>query len=120
MAPRAAACMRASRALCAARDALRAGDNDVVFIFARAATGPRMPLAIAKAKVADLPYRFTLDDSMAMLPDMKISGFPQVVVGARISKSGSATPASGDLEGVGTPVRPGASGVNVTIDRVVQ
>lgn len=98
----------------------QAGPEDAVFIFARAAEGPRMPLAIAKVKVKDLPYHFELDDSMAMMPELKISGFPQIVVGARVSKSGSATPASGDLQGIGPVVKPGASGVKVSISQVVK
>lgn len=98
----------------------KTGPEDVVFVFARAAQGPRMPLAIAKVKVKDLPYHFDLDDSMAMMPELKISGFAEIVVGARVSKSGSATPSSGDLEGIGPAVKPGTSGVKVTISQVVK
>lgn len=103
-------------------DALKnkAGPEDAVFVFARAAQGPRMPLAIAKIKVKDLPYHFELDDSMAMMPELKISGFTEIVVGARVSKSGSATPSSGDLEGMGPVVKPGSSGVKVSISQVVK
>ncbi len=98
----------------------QASPEDAVFIFARAAQGPRMPLAIAKVKVKDLPYHFELDDSMAMMPELKISGFAEIVVGARVSKSGSATPSSGDLQGIGPVVKPGTSGVKVTISQVVK
>lgn len=94
--------------------------EDTVFVFARAAQGPRMPLAIVKVKVKDLPYRFSLDDSMAMLPDMKLSAFPQVIVGARVSKSGSATPAPGDFEGISGVVKPGAGAVKVAINQAVR
>ncbi len=97
----------------------KVGPADTVFVFARAATGPRMPLAIVKIKVSDLPYEFSFDDSMAMMPEMKLSQFAEVVVGARVSKSGSATPSAGDLEGTSDKVRPGRSGVRVTIDREV-
>lgn len=98
----------------------KADAEDSVFVFARAAEGPRMPLAIAKVKVKDLPYHFELDDSMAMMPELKISGFREIVVGARVSKSGSATPSSGDLEGMGPVVKPGANGVKVLISQVVK
>jgi len=90
-----------------------------VFVFARAAEGPPMPLAVARARVRDLPYRFRLDDSMAMTPAMKLSAFPQVVVGARVSKSGNAAPQPGDLQGASTPVANDAGEVRVVIDRVV-
>jgi cytochrome c-type biogenesis protein CcmH len=94
-----------------------AAPDDTVFVFARATSGPRMPLAITKIRVRDLPYRFAFDDTSAMMPDMKISAFPEIVIGARVSKSGSATPAPGDLEGASGPVKPGQSGIQVSIDR---
>jgi len=75
-----------------------------------------MPLAILRKQVKDLPAKFSLDDSMAMTPEMKISNFDQVIVGARISKSGSATPQSGDLEGFSKAVKLGANSVDVIID----
>jgi cytochrome c-type biogenesis protein CcmH len=93
--------------------------DDVVYIFARPAEGPRMPLAIVKLQVKDLPANFVLDDAMAMSPNFKLSGFAEVVVGARVSKSGAANPRSGDLEGLSKPVKVGARGVAVTIDNVV-
>ena len=80
--------------------------GDTLFIFARAANGPRMPLAIVRKTVADLPLTVRLDDSMAMTPAMKLSSFPQVVVGARISKSGTAMPQAGDVQGFSEPVSP--------------
>ncbi len=97
----------------------KVGPDDTVFVFARAASGPRMPLAIVKIKVADLPYQYAFDDSMAMMPEMTLSRFAEVVVGARVSRSGSATPQAGDLEGSSDKVAPGRSGVRVTIDRAV-
>lgn len=93
--------------------------GDTLFVFARAAEGPRMPLAILRLQAKDLPVNFSLDDSMAMSPQMKLSNFPEVVVGARISKSGNAMPQPGDLEGTSAPVKVGKSGIAVSIDRVV-
>jgi cytochrome c-type biogenesis protein CcmH len=93
--------------------------TDTVFIFARAAEGPRMPLAILRMQVRDLPAKFHLDDSLAMSPAMKLSNFPDVVIGARISKAGSATPQSGDLQGVSKAVKNSASGVAIVIDQQV-
>jgi len=94
----------------------KASPEQTVFIFARAAQGPRMPLAVLKKQVKDLPVAFKLDDSMAMTPGLELSSFPQVIIGARISKSGTAMPAPGDLVGASKPIEPGASGVVVVID----
>ncbi len=93
--------------------------EDTLFIFARALSGPPMPLAAARLQAKDLPASITLDDSMAMMPQMRLSNFDQVVVGARISRSGNATPQSGDLQGEVTPVTPGQTeSVAVVIDSV--
>jgi cytochrome c-type biogenesis protein CcmH len=92
------------------------GDTDSVFIYARAVDGPRFPLAVLRKQVKDLPVTFTLDDSMSMMANAKLSGFDKVVVGARISKSGSATPSAGDLEGISAPVKPGAKNLTIKID----
>jgi cytochrome c-type biogenesis protein CcmH len=101
--------------------ALNASIDDTLFVFARAATGPRMPLAIIKKKVKDLPLTFTLNDSMAMRPAMKLSNFQEIIIGARISKSGNAMPQSGDMHGSFGPVDIGdASGVEIIIDKTVQ
>jgi cytochrome c-type biogenesis protein CcmH len=97
----------------------KASLSDTVFIFARAPQGPRMPVAIIRRQVKDLPFSFSLDDSHAMAPDMNLSRFPEVVIGARISKSGSATPQSGDLQGASAPVKVGAANVAIVIDTVV-
>ncbi len=96
-----------------------AAPGDTVFVFARAASGPRMPLAVKRATVAELPLTFRLDDSMAMTPAMTISKADRIVVSARISKSGNATPQPGDLQGESAPVSPGASDLAITIDRAV-
>lgn len=98
----------------------KAAPDDTVFVFARASQGPRMPLAILRKQVRDLPLTFTLDDSMAMSPASRISGAASVIVGARISKSGNAMPQAGDLEGASAAVAPGATGLKIVIERTVQ
>ena len=97
----------------------RVQPDDTVFVFARAAEGPRMPLAIVKIRVRELPFRFSFDDSSAMMPEMKLSKFSEVVIGARVSRSGSATPTAGDLEGLSDRAKPGQAGIRVKIDRLV-
>lgn len=99
--------------------AAKASPTDTVLIFARAAEGPRMPLAILQTQVKDLPMEFTLTDSMAMMHSMSLSNFDKVRVVARVSKSGSAMPASGDLEGTSKVVKPGSTGVQVVVDAVL-
>jgi cytochrome c-type biogenesis protein CcmH len=94
--------------------------EDTVFIYARAAEGPPMPLAVLRRRARELPAEFALDDSMAMAPGMTISAHARVVVTARVSKSGGATPQPGDLQGASAAVANDASGVEVTIDTVVR
>ncbi|MDD4930307.1 MAG: c-type cytochrome biogenesis protein CcmI [Gallionella sp.] len=98
----------------------RAAPTDFVFILARAAEGPKMPLAVIRKQVKDLPLEFTLDDSMAMQAQLKLSGFDKVVVIARVSKSGTPMAQAGDLEGTAGEVKPGTRGLNITIDGVVK
>jgi len=94
--------------------------GDTLFVFARAVNGPKMPVAMLRAKAAEMPMNFTLDDSMAMAPQFKLSTVGQVVVGARISKSGDALARAGDLEGLSSPVSPGGGKVRIIINSVVQ
>ena len=82
--------------------------DDTLFIFAKAITGPPMPVAIARKKASELPLEVTLDDSSAIMPTNKLSGYDSVNVGARISRSGNATPQSGDLESDSITAKPGS------------
>ncbi len=95
-----------------------ASPDDVVFIFARAAEGPPMPLAVLRKTVKDLPLEVTLDDRLAMRPGLEISKYPTLILGARISKTGQATPQSGDFEGSTESIQPKPSKVySVAINR---
>jgi cytochrome c-type biogenesis protein CcmH len=93
----------------------QAADSDTVFIFVRAAEGSRAPLVVLRKQVKDLPTSFVMDDSMSMTTSAKLSSFPIVVVGARVSKSGNAVPAPGDLEGLTEPVKLGKKDLKIRI-----
>jgi cytochrome c-type biogenesis protein CcmH len=97
----------------------RVSPDDSVLLFARAAQGPRMPLALVKRHVRDLPLEFVLDDEAAMMASLKLSSFDRVVIVARISKTASAQAQSGDLEGTVGPVAVGSSALRIRIDRAL-
>ncbi len=93
---------------------------DTVFVFARAAEGPGMPVAALRKQARDLPFTFRLDDTYALNPSARLGSLPSIVVGVRISKSGDAMPQPGDLQAYSSPVKLGASAVVLTIKDVVQ
>jgi hypothetical protein len=94
--------------------------TDTVFIFARAVSGPRLPVAVLRKQAGDLPFEFRLDDSMAMSPQAKLSQFNQVIIGARISSSGNASASAGDLEGFSGVVTVGdEEAVEIKVDKAV-
>lgn len=99
--------------------AARVTPADTVFIFARPAEGSRTPLAVLRKKGSDLPVQFALDDSMGMA-GAKISEQKQVVIVARVTKSGGPAAQPGDLEGMSKPVAPNARNVVVDIAREVK
>ncbi len=86
-----------------------------LFIYVRAANGPPMPLAAIKRKAEGLPLEFVLDDSNALQPGTRLADAGQLIVGARISASGSAKPQAGDLEGQAGPVAAGAAGLTIEL-----
>ena len=96
--------------------AAKVAATDTVFVFARAAEGSRMPLAIVRRTAADLPFDFTLDDSQAMSAQTKLSSAQRVVVSARISRSGSAVPQPGDLRGESAAIGTRSEGVALSIN----
>lgn len=98
----------------------KAAPEDTVFIFARDAEAPKTLLAVLRKQVKDLPLQFTLDDSMAIQQQAKLSGFNRVEVVARITKSGNPVSQPGDLQGSTGVVKPGAKGLNIAIDTIVK
>jgi cytochrome c-type biogenesis protein CcmH/NrfG len=95
--------------------------GDTLFVFAKAAQGPAQPLAIARLTAAELPATVTLTDEMSMMPNLNLSKYSQVVLGARISKSGNAIAQSGDLQILSAAVSNSrAEPVQLTIDQTVE
>lgn len=102
--------------------ASKVGPSAVLYVFARPASGPKMPLAIQRLPVTRLPADLVLDDSMGMMPTMKLSETPEFIVGARISQTGVANAQAGDLEGLSGVLTQGQvdGPVILRIDQVVQ
>jgi cytochrome c-type biogenesis protein CcmH len=96
----------------------RAAPNDSVFLSAKDMSGAPVPIAVMRATVKDLPLKFTLDDSMSMMPEMKLSNFQVVIISAKISRSGNTKTQSGDLHGEVASVKVGDNDVRVLIDKV--
>ena len=96
--------------------AQRVSPTDTVFVFARSADpAQRMPLAILRKQAKDLPFEFTLDDSLAMSPGNTLSSHKVLVVGARVSKSGNAMPQAGDFAALSKELPLGAKNVSLDI-----
>jgi cytochrome c-type biogenesis protein CcmH len=94
------------------------GPSDVVFIYAKAIDGPRLPLAIIKATAGQLPMSFILSDEQSMSPQFKLSQFKEVSLTARVSKSGNAIPEKGDLIGVIPKLKLGEKNIQLIIQDV--
>ena len=94
--------------------------GDAIFVYAKAKQGPRMPLAVQRMTLSALPATVVLDDSMAMVEGMNLSAFEQLVVSARVTKSGSAISQSGDYIGqIDVHDKTGKTTLNVVIDTAV-
>jgi cytochrome c-type biogenesis protein CcmH len=114
-----------SQALITGRLRLDEGVRDLVlptesvFIFVRAVDGPPMPIAALKVEVKDLPFEFSIGDNESLQQSRKLSEFGSVLVGARVSKSGNAIEATGDLVGEVKRISLGST-VDLVIDRRVK
>jgi len=94
--------------------------NDIVFVYAKAKQGPRMPLAAKRLTLAELPMSIILDDSMAMVEGMNMSAFDELVISARVTKTGSAIAQSGDFIGqMEVTDKSENTKLNIVIDTVV-
>ncbi len=91
-----------------------------LFIVAKSVSSPGAPVAILRTTTGNWPLRFELNDTLAMMPNRKLSSAGTVVIEARVSKSGQALPQTGDLLGVTAPLDPAAGKpLRIVIDRVV-
>jgi cytochrome c-type biogenesis protein CcmH len=97
----------------------KAGPQDIVMVIARK-PGMRMPLAVLRKSASEMPMQFTLDDSVSMDPNAKLSSAPEVEIEARISKTGLAMPNAGDLLSAPQTVKIGANNVTLRVTKVVQ
>lgn len=91
-----------------------------LFVFARPTDGQPMPLAILRATVKDLPYSYHLDDSSALIPNHKLSQASEVLIVARVSKSGDAKAQAGDLQGMSAKIKPVGEAVDIEINEVLK
>jgi len=98
--------------------ASRVSPTDTVFLSAKDISGSPAPIAVMRAEAKDLPMKFTLDDSMSMLQDLKLSNYQEVLISAKISKAGKTTTHPGDMHGEVPSVKVGESDVRVVIDKV--
>lgn len=98
--------------------AAQAKPDDLLFVFARADDGSRMPLAVFRAQVSALPLSFSLDDSMALPGGQKLSAQKTVTIEARVAKAGKAQTSSGDLFGAVKGVQPGSKNIKLVIDQI--
>ncbi|MEO8310600.1 MAG: hypothetical protein ABI520_05460 [Caldimonas sp.] len=98
----------------------KASADATVYVFARPADGSRMPVALLRKRVRDLPLEFRLDDSNAMVPDVRLSTVQTVVIGARISRHGDVMPQPGDMQGWSAPVPVGTRGIRLEISEVLK
>jgi cytochrome c-type biogenesis protein CcmH len=97
--------------------AARVAPDDTVFIYARPLQGSRMPLALLRRAARELPLDFALDDTLAMVPQARLSQQREVFVGVRVSRRGDTIPTRGDLEGEIGPVAVGSTGLKLEIAR---
>jgi hypothetical protein len=103
-------------------DSLRAkaASGETLFIVAKSVDSPGIPVAVLRTRIAGWPLKFTLDDSMSMMPGRNLSSAGRVTIEARISKSGQAMPGPGDVQGTSAVLAPGnRQPVKINIDREI-
>lgn len=99
--------------------AMRLGDSPTLYVIARQAGGPPIPVAVEKLVARQFPLVVTLDDADSLMPTRKLSEIERVEITARISATGDATPQPGDFESTPTVIDRSDGAAAVLIDRVV-
>ena len=94
--------------------------NATLFVYARAVQGSPMPIAIVRATAKELPFTFTLDDTTAPMANHTLSQTEEVVLVARISKTGDAQAQTGDLQGVTATFKPSSTPVDIEINTLIK
>ncbi len=80
--------------------------EDTLFVYARVPNGPPMPVAVRKLNAQPLPREVVLSDQNLMLAGASIGSYPELEIGAHISRSGTVQKAPGDLLGLSEPFEP--------------
>lgn len=96
--------------------ALAPGAPAQVVVYAFALDGPRVALAVLRRPVTDLPFDFTLDDTLAPNPAFRLSQAAQLVVGARLGPGDAVQPQPGDWSAAPQAVPLGAQGVHLLLE----
>ncbi|MFL3650722.1 MAG: c-type cytochrome biogenesis protein CcmI [Pseudoalteromonas sp.] len=95
-------------------------ESGILFVFAKAAQGSPMPLAVVKLKEYSFPMSVQLTDANAMVAGLNLSSAQDIVISARISKDESVMPSSGELEGHSDKLtRENVSDYTLTIDTLI-
>jgi tetratricopeptide (TPR) repeat protein len=98
----------------------KATPGATLFIVAKSVDQPGPPVAVYRGSVSAWPVKFTLDDSSSMLPGRNLTNAKRVTVEARISRSGQAQPAAGDLRGTTGVIDPSShQPLKIVINEVV-
>ncbi len=94
--------------------------GETLFIVAKSVSSPGIPVAVIRTTVGRWPLKFTLDDSQSMVPGRNLSSAGRITIEARISPTGQAMPAAGDLQGSTGVINPqDHQPLKIMIDRVI-
>lgn len=90
----------------------------MLLVYAKSLDGNPMPLAVYRTEIDAWPVAFRLDHSLAMTPDRDLQDHPVVNLYARLSATGQAKAAPGDLEGELAAVQANGEPLRLVLDRL--